>query len=141
MTASITYNRPLAKGNWATMLLWGRNRDNPGGQVSDGYLAESTLRFAKHNYAWTRIENVDRWNELLLGENPLPPGFDERSLARVQAYSFGYDREFNFIPHISSALGGQFTLYAKPSFLDPTYGANPMGVLLFLRLRAIPKEQ
>lgn len=138
MTASITYNRPLTNGNWATMLLWGRNRDIPDGQVFNSYLAESTLRFAKHNYAWTRIENVDRSNELLLGENPLPPGFNERFLARVQAYTFGYDREFNFIPHVSSAFGGQYTLYTKPSFLNPIYGTNTMGVLMFVRFRAIP---
>jgi hypothetical protein len=141
MTASVTYNRPLAKGNWDTTLLWGRNRDIPDRQVFNGYLAESTLRFAKHNYAWTRIENVDRTNELLLGENPLPTGFNERFLARVQAYSFGYDREFNFIPHVSSALGGQYTLYAKPSSLDSIYGTQPMGVLLFLRLRAVPLQK
>ena len=120
------------------MLLWGRNRDLPDGQVFNSYLAESTLRFAKHNYAWTRIENVDRSNELLLGENPLPPGFNERFLARVQAYTFGYDREFNFIPHVSSAFGGQYTLYTKPSFLNPIYGTNTMGVLMFVRFRAIP---
>ncbi len=141
MTASVTYNRPLANGNWATLLLWGRNRDTPGGEIYNSYLAESTLRFAKHNYAWTRIENVDRSNELLLGENPLPPGFDERFLARVQAYTFGYDREFNFIPHVSSAIGGQYTLYTKPSSLDPIYGTNTMGVLMFLRFRAIPSEK
>lgn len=141
MTASVSYNRPLAHGNWALTLLWGRNRDIPSGQVFNSYLAESTLRFAKHNYAWTRIENVDRTNELLLGGNPLPPGFDERFLARVQAYSFGYDREFNFIPHVASALGGQYTLYAKPSSLDSIYGSQPMGVLLFLRLRAIPAQK
>jgi hypothetical protein len=141
MTASVTYNRPLARGNWASMLLWGRNRDIPNGQVFNSYLAESTVRFAQHNYAWTRIENVDRTNELLLGGNPLPPGFDERFLARVQAYTFGYDREFNFIPHVSSALGGQYTLYAAPSSLDSLYGAHPMGVLLFLRFRAISAEK
>ena len=141
MTASVTYNRPLARGNWASTLLWGRNRDIPSGQVFNSYLAESTVRFAQHNYAWTRIENVDRTNELLLGNKLLPPGFDERFLARVQAYSFGYDREFNFVPHVSSALGGQYTLYAKPSSLDSIYGAHPMGVLLFLRLRAIPAEK
>lgn len=141
MTASVTYNRPLAHGNWASTLLWGRNRDIPSGQVFNSYLAESTLRFAKHNYAWTRIENVDRTNELLLGGNPLPPGFDERFLARVQAYSFGYDREFNFIPHVASALGGQYTVYAKPSSLDSIYGSQPMGVLLFLRLRAVPSQK
>ena len=141
MTASVTYNRPLARGNWASTILWGRNRDIPSGQVFNSYLAESTVRFAQHNYAWTRIENVDRTNELLLGSNPLPPGFDERFLARVQAYTFGYDREFNFIPHVSTAAGGQYTLYSKPASLDSIYGAHPMGVLLFLRLRAIPAQK
>ena len=141
MTASVTYNRPFSNGNWATLLLWGRNRDIPDGQVFNAYLAESTVRFAKHNYAWTRIENVDRPNELLLGENPLPPGFEEKFLARVQAYTFGYDREFNFVPHVSSAFGGQYTLYTKPSFLNPIYGTNTMGVLVFVRFRAIPSEK
>jgi hypothetical protein len=113
MTASVTYNRPLRGndwGNWATTLLWGRNSTIPGGEVFNSYLAESTARFVRHNFVWTRIENVDRSNELLLGENPLPPGFEEHFLARVQAYTFGYDHEFNFNPHVSSAFGGQYTL-------------------------------
>jgi hypothetical protein len=141
MTASISYNRPFENGNWASMILWGRNRDIPDGQVFNSYLLESTLRFVKHNFAWTRIENVDRSNLLELGENSLPPGFEERFLARVQAYSFGYDHEFNFIPHVASALGAQYTLYGKPAFLDSLYGTHPMGVVAFLRLRAIPSQK
>ncbi|MGH9759153.1 MAG: hypothetical protein ACRD4M_15565, partial [Candidatus Acidiferrales bacterium] len=85
-----------------------------------------------------RIENVDRTNLLLLGENPLPPGFAEHFLARVQAYTFGYDREFDIIPRVSTAIGGQFTLYSAPASLDSVYGAHPAGVLLFIRFRAIP---
>ena len=27
MTASVQYNRPLKRGNWASLLLWGRNQD------------------------------------------------------------------------------------------------------------------
>jgi hypothetical protein len=61
MTASVMYNRPLTRGNWASTLLWERNRTS-GGLVWNGYLAESTLRFAEQNYVWTRIENVDRTN-------------------------------------------------------------------------------
>jgi hypothetical protein len=141
MTASVSYNKPFTNGNWATLLLWGRNRDIPDGQVFNSYLAESTVRFARHNYAWTRIENVDRSNELLVGENPLPLGFQEKFLARVQAYTFGYDREFHFIPHVSSAFGGQYTLYTKPRFFNPIYGDNTMGVLVFVRFRAIPSEK
>ena len=143
MTASVMYDLPFAdgSGNWATTLVWGRNKDFPGGEVLNSYLGESTVRFARHSYAWTRIENVDRTNLLLLGENPLPPGFEEHFLARVQAYTFGYDHEFSFIPRVSSAVGGQFTLYGKPAFLDSSYGAHPAGFLLFVRLRPVPAEK
>ena len=135
MTASLQYNRPLRRGNWASLLLWGRNQDASGGNVGNSYLLESTLRFLDRNYAWTRIENVDRTNELLLGENPEPPGFRERYFTRVQAYSAGYEREVGRIPHLSTGLGGQFTWYGVPEILQPVYGPHPVGVIVFLRVR------
>ncbi len=135
MTASVLYNRPLKKGNWASMLLWGRNQDVAGGNVGNGYLLESTLRFMERNYAWTRIESVDRTNELLIGENPEPAGFNERYFTRVQAYTAGYEREVGHIPHLSTALGAQVTWYGVPDVLKPIYGAHPVGGILFLRVR------
>jgi hypothetical protein len=66
MTASVIYNHPIANGNWASTVLWGRNRSLETGLVWNGYLAEATVRFAERNYVWGRIENVDRTNELLL---------------------------------------------------------------------------
>ena len=105
------------------------------GQIANGYLAESTLQFAEHNHVWTRIENVDRTSELLLGKQAEPPGFDERFLARIQAYTAGYDRDFPLIPGLSTALGAQVTFYGKPDFLTPIYGQHPVGVILFLRVR------
>jgi len=45
------------------------------------------------------------------------------------------------IPHISSALGGQLTLYGKPASLDPMYGNHPTGVLLFVRFRPIGAQK
>jgi len=135
MTASVMYNRPLSHGNWASTLLWGRNHSLANGENFNGYLAESTLRFADLNYVWGRIENVDRTTELLLNGHPEPPGFEESFLARVQAYTFGYDREFKFVSHVATAVGGQVTLYTKPQFLTPLYGAHPAGVVLFLRVR------
>jgi hypothetical protein len=136
MTASVQYNRSLQQGNWASMLLWGRNQDVSGGNVGNGFLLESTLRFLEHNYAWTRIENVDRTSELLLGGGPKPPGFSERYFARVQAYTAGYEQEVGHIPHLSTALGGQFTWYGVPDVLQPLYGRHPVGGIVFLRLRA-----
>lgn len=135
MTASVSYNRPLARGNWASMALWGRNQSLSDGNIGNGYLLESTLNFANKNYVWTRIENVDRTNELLIGENPLPPGFVERYFTRVQAYTAGYDRDIWQRSHISATLGGQFTFYGVPAALQPNYGQHPVGAVLFLRLR------
>ncbi len=135
MTASIQYNRPLKNGNWASMLLWGRNQDMEGGNIGNSYLLESTLRFRDRNYLWTRVENVDRTNELLLGENVEPPGFNERYFTRVQAYTAGYGREVGHIPHLSTELGGQLSWYGVPGVLKPAYGAHPVGGILFLRVR------
>lgn len=136
MTASIVYNRPTHEGNWASMLLWGRNQSLSEQNIGNSYLLESTLRFRSRNHLWTRIENVDRTTELLGGENPLPPGFREKYFTRVQAYTAGYDREIGHIPHLSTALGAQITWYAVPEIMKPVYGAHPVAGIVFVRFRA-----
>ena len=135
MTASVMYNRPFHRGNWASTLLWGRNQSLADGNVGNGYLAESTVQFLTKNFGWTRIENVDRTNELLLGETPLPPDFQEKYYTRVQAYTVGYDREIGNILQLATAIGGQVTWYGVPEVLQPLYGSRPVGVNLFLRVR------
>ena len=135
MTASVMYNRPFHRGSWASTLIWGRNHFLPAGENFNSYLAESTLRFAEVERVWGRIENVDRSNELLLGKQPEPPGFGERFLARVQAYTVGYDHDFHWIPGVATAFGGQVTFYSKPDFLTPIYGQHPKGVVSFVRIR------
>jgi hypothetical protein len=135
MTASIMYNLPFANGNWASTLLWGRTRSLQDNAKFNSYLFESLVRFRTRNYAWTRIENAGRSNELIVGENPLPPGFQETPIGHVQAYTFGYDRDFDLIPGLASALGAQVTTYGVPGILQPIYGSHPVGVALFVRLR------
>ena len=134
MTASVMYNRPLARGNWASTLLWGRNRDLQTGLVWNGYLAESTLRFKERNYVWGRIENVDRTSELFLRGSELP-GSAESIIGRVQAYTAGYERDLTLVPHLATGLGTQFTLYSTPASLQSAYGSHPVGGLIFVRLR------
>ncbi|HWF04136.1 MAG TPA: hypothetical protein VHA06_10635 [Candidatus Angelobacter sp.] len=135
MTASVMYTRPLAIGSWASTVVWGRNHSLETGENFNGYLAESTLQFSHRDRVWTRIENVDRTSELLLGKQAEPAGFDETFLARIQAYTAGYDHDFPLIPGLSTALGGQVTFYGKPDFLTPIYGEHPVGAILFIRIR------
>lgn len=134
-TASIGYNRPLARGNWANLLLWGRTRTLGQSQPFNGYQAESTLKFADRNYLWTRIENVDRSTELL--DLPQPT---EQFLARVQAYTFGYERDFRLLSHAETGLGAQMTFYDKPQFLTPEYGNHPFGAVIFAKVRLTGKH-
>jgi hypothetical protein len=135
MTASIMYNRPLNSGNWASTVLWGRTRSLQDDSIFNSYLLESSLRFLKKNYAWMRIENAERSNELLVGENPLPANFREKPIGRVQAYTFGYSHDFDVIPHIASAVGAQFSAYGEADVLKPIYGSHPIGVALLVRFR------
>lgn len=134
-TASIMYNRPFKSGNLASTVLWGRTRSIPDNAKENSYLLESTLQFRSRNYVWTGIENAGRSNELLIGENPLPPRFVESPLTHVQAYTFGYDRDFNKVSHLESAIGAQFTAYGVGAPLKSIYGSDPIGLNVFLRLR------
>ena len=164
MTGSIMYVRPLARGHWATLALWGRNVDlsytqlpglpppiphslwKPEHVVSvptrvppytyNSFLIESTLRFKDRNWIWGRAESVDRDSLLLFEQSPLTLLVDEQRYSRVQAYTGGYERELpRRIAWLSAGLGGQVTLFHAPPNLAPLYNANPVGVQLFLRLR------
>ncbi len=141
MTASVMYNRPIANGNWASTVLWGRNRGLETGLVWNGYLAESTVRFAERNYVWGRIENVDRTNELLLRNQFEPPNFQESIVGRVQAYTAGYERDVDLIPHLATGIGAQLTIYSTPDPLKAQYGSHPAGVVVFLRVRPFGKKR
>ncbi len=141
MTASVMYNRPIHDGDWANSLIWGRTKSLEDNSIFNSYAFESTLRFLTRNHAWTRIENAERSNELLLGENPIPPNFIEEPIGRVGAYTLGYDRDFDLIPRLATALGAQVTVYSAGRSLQPVYGSHPVGVAVFIRLRPFSGEE
>ena len=140
MTASVMYNKAFTDGNLASTAAWGRTRSLEDSAKDNSYLFESTLRFMKRNYAWTRLENAGRSNELLVGEHPLPQGFTEQPLTHVQAYTFGYDREFGKFPHLASAIGAQVTTFGVGHPLQSIYGTDPVAVSVFFRIRPVSKE-
>jgi hypothetical protein len=145
MTASLMFNRPArtpttdadrqGSGNLTSTLAWGRTSSLSAHETENSYLLESVLRFRRRNYAFTRMEDVDRTSLLLLGERPLPPGFEEEPAGRVQAYTFGYDRDIGVFSRLETAIGAQVTAYTVGSRLEPVYGSDPAGVVVFLRIR------
>jgi len=137
VTASVQYNKPFKRGNWASAFIWGRNHTSSPGETHNlnGYTAESTVNFLDKNYLYTRLELVDK-NELLravdrarLGINDGHPSF------RIGAFTFGGARDLFINEKVTIALGSDLTFYSKPAVLDQIYGANPVSWKLFLRFR------
>ena len=135
--ASVQYNKPLKRGNWASAFTWGRNHDSsPGGvQNLNGYAAESTVNFLDKNYLYTRLELVDK-NELLRAADRALLGIkDDHPSFRIGAYTFGGARDIWNTDKLSVAIGSDLTFYSKPPVLDRIYGNNPVSWRLFVRLR------
>jgi hypothetical protein len=126
-SASIEYNRPFSEGNWATSLIWGRKHKDETATNLNSYLLESTVNFRRSNYAYTRLELVDK--DELFPEAAVHPAY------RIGAYTFGGVRDLVQSDAWQLGLGADVTFYSKPAVLDSAYGANPVSFRIFLRLR------
>src|SRR3989441_4777897 len=138
ITASLHHNARLSSGRISTSLIWGRNKDLAGHdtRIFNAFTAESTVNFLSRNWAWTRIENVDRDRTLLVGEKPAALQVEEDPIGRVQAYTFGYERDLPIGPSfLNVGLGIQATVYGLTSQLKSIYGERPSGFTVFLHLR------
>lgn len=136
-TASISYNKPLTRGSWASSFVWGRNHESHDGDIFNlnGYVGESTVNFLDKNYLYTRLEFVDK-NQLLRSTDRQLLGITEHHpLFRIGAYTFGGARDFYTTEKLRVAIGGDATFYSKPAILDRVYGSNPVSYRLFLRFR------
>jgi len=126
-TASVEYDHPLAAGNWATSLVWGRVHKIATGANLNGYLMESTLNFLQRDYAFTRLELVDK--DELFPQAALHPAY------RIGAYTFGGVRDLVQNRAWLLGLGADLTFYSKPAVLDAAYGNHPVSFQIFLRMR------
>ena len=139
-TASISYNKPFERGNWASSLIWGRNHEGHGSEIFNlnGYVAESTVKFLDRNYLYTRLELTDK-NQLLRDADRISLGItDHHPSFRIGAYTFGGARDIWNTEKTSVAIGSDLTFYSKPPILDSIYGSNPVSWKIFVRVRPGP---
>src|SRR5262249_44563535 len=126
-TASATYNRPLAGGNWQTTFAWGRNFDEPG-HTLDGLLLESADAWGRHT-VFARAENAEK-DELFEAPSPLAG-----QVFRVSEASLGYMYSVPVGRHAALGLGVVGTVNFVPPALKAAYGGeNPTGYMPFVRL-------
>jgi hypothetical protein len=136
-TASVQYNKPFTRGNWASTFVWGRNHTSKPGETRNlnGYTAESTVQFLDKNYIYTRLELVDK-DELLRPSDRLLLGITEDHPSfRIGAYTFGGVRDVWTTDKVQLGIGSDLTFYSKPSLLDTIYGNHPISWKVFFRIR------
>lgn len=126
-SASIEYVRPFDQGSWATSAIWGRKHKELENHNLNSYLLESTINFKARNYAFSRLELVDK--DELFPDDPSRPSF------RIGAFTFGGARDLIQNSLWQLALGADVTFYSKPSALNSVYGDNPVSFQLFVRIR------
>jgi hypothetical protein len=126
-TASAEYNRPLARGSWVSTLLWGRVHKIATSTTLNSYLLESTLNFRVRNYAFSRLELIDK--DELFPQAPVHPAY------RIGAYTFGGVRDLIHERAWQLGMGADITFYSKPAVLDSAYGIHPVSFQIFLRMR------
>ena len=130
ITASVTYNRRLLDGNWASTLVFGQDRDSgeaPGSSV----LLESDLWIHDDSF-FLRAEYVGK-----LGQDFALTGADAHARINIGSFGAGYVRHFpsagGLVPGVGIRLGGN--VVSGP--LAAQYGAFPMGFVVFFQLRPV----
>jgi hypothetical protein len=127
LTASATYNRRFAGGNWQTTLAWGQNRDQPG-HVLQGVLLESAVALGGHTL-FARAETVQK-DDLFAAPDPLAG-----QVFGVSETTLGYVYDIPVARHVALGIGLQGTIDFVPAALRAAYGATqPGGAMPFLRL-------
>lgn len=127
-SASAIHTRRLgADGWWASTLAWGR-KTNDHGESRDGWLAETAL---SPNDRWTLFARAERieTDELVAG-----PGGGHGPLYTVSKVSIGAVRDWQAAEHVRFGLGALYSLNRVPGALEPLYGGDPDGGMVFVRL-------
>lgn len=150
MTASATYNRRLANGNWQSTIAWGRNKweelptaptqlppgvhihFTPGIQPSrNAVLGETALRFWSRHTVFARGEWAEK-DELFIAADR------RHSLVyNVGKVNAGYILDLLTLEHARIGAGAYGALHWVPKDLEFVYGGRPSGYGFFVRVKII----
>jgi hypothetical protein len=125
----LVYNHNLGcNRNWQTAFVWGRNRITGGGTF-DSYLMESSLKQDDRWSPYLRLEQVEKSGEELV----LPAPFAPDASFRIRQATLGLTVDLGEEEGWQWGLGGAYIFGKSPAALDPVYGTNPNGWMVYLR--------
>jgi hypothetical protein len=122
-SASAQYHRPLGRrARWATTLAWGRR--SSGLDRLDALLLESAVARGR----WSLFGRAERTENAELG-----PGGHHGPAYAVGKVSLGALYDLRVAAHVRLGVGGLWAFNFVPSALEPSYGGDRDGAMLFVR--------
>jgi hypothetical protein len=123
-SASAIYTHRLAEdGWWSTTVAWGRKSSDEADL--DAYVLESAIH---PNEAWTVFARAERTENAELAGAHGP-------VFTVAKASIGAVRDFRLAEHAMIGVGGLYAMNFIPRGLEPSYGGDPDGAMVFVRLK------
>ncbi|MFM9863581.1 MAG: hypothetical protein ACKVRO_08235 [Micropepsaceae bacterium] len=121
LSASAIYTVALSdEGWWSTTLAWGW-KDPSEGDTTNAFALESAYA---PNRDWTLFARGE------ITENP-ELGPDTETVGKI---SFGAVRDFQVANNTALGIGALYSVNFIPDALEPSYGGNPDGAMIFIRL-------
>ena len=127
-SASALYTVPFETGGWwATTLAWGRKIDDHG-ESADAWLLESAVK--PRPDPWTFYARAER-----IESNELELGAGHGEIHPVAKVSLGAIYDFRLADRVRLGVGAQYDFNLVPADLESSYGGDPHGAAVFLRLK------
>ncbi|MFC5343578.1 hypothetical protein ACETK8_10100 [Brevundimonas staleyi] len=129
MSASAIHTRRLGPdGWWSSTLAWGR-KTNDHDESKDAWLLESAV---SPDDRWTLFARAER----IETDELLPAiGGGHGALFTVAKASVGAVHDWPLAPRVRFGLGALYTINRVPAGLEPVYGGDPDGGMVFVRLK------
>ncbi|WP_428149306.1 hypothetical protein [Brevundimonas sp.] len=129
LSASAIHTRRLGPdGWWSSTLAWGR-KTNDHDESKDAWLLESAWSPDDSWTVFARAERIET-GELLPG-----PGGGHGELFTVAKASVGAVHDWTIAPRVRFGLGALYAINRVPLGLEPSYGGDPDGSMVFVRLK------
>lgn len=129
LSASAIHTRRIGPdGWWSSTLAWGR-KTNDHDESKDGWLLESAISPDDRWTVFARAERIET-DELVPGV-----GGGHGALHVVSKASIGAVHDWQVADHVRFGLGALYSLNQVPGALEPLYGGDPDGAMIFARLK------
>jgi hypothetical protein len=126
-SASAIYTVPVGEGGWwSTTAAWSLKRKSDGDELT-AWALETALKPSRPWTLFARLESIET--------DELTPGGGHGPVERVAKASIGAVRDWRVNDSVSIGLGALYTVNQVPGALEPSYGGDPDGAMVFARLR------